>query len=162
EYSNQFFLGNIHGRRINHDVPKAKGSGYVLSHGPDFLLANDAWARFINLRYGPDGNVYVIDWYDKQACHPNEPEVWDRSNGRIYKISYRGTKRITVDLRKKSDAELIALQEHANDWYVRHARRLLQERYAQPTGDRNEAQRAQIHQALRRLAFGQQNESRRL
>ena len=63
------FMGNIHGQRLNMDVLKPKGSGYVASHGPDFLLANDAWARFINMRYGPDGNVYLIDWYDKQACH---------------------------------------------------------------------------------------------
>src|SRR5439155_27053887 len=128
------------GRRINHDVPTAKGSGFIVAHCPDFLLANDAWARFINLRYGPDGNVYLIDWYDKQACHRNEPEVWDRSNGRIYKITYRGTKPVSVDLRKKSDAELIDLQLHPNDWYVRHARRILQERYSHLAGGRNEPQ----------------------
>ena len=86
------FMGNIHGHRLNMDILKPKGSGFVASHGPDFLLANDAWARFINLRYGPDGNVYLIDWYDKQACHTGDVNIWDRSNGRIYKISYRGTK----------------------------------------------------------------------
>ena len=69
KYHGQLFMGNIHGRRINMDILKPKGSGYVASHGPDFLLANDEWARFINLKYGPDGNVYLIDWYDKQACH---------------------------------------------------------------------------------------------
>jgi putative membrane-bound dehydrogenase-like protein len=84
EYHGQLFMGNIHGRRINMDTLKPKGSGYVASHGPDFLLANDAWARFINMKYGPDGNVYLIDWYDKQACHRPEPEIWDRTNGRIY------------------------------------------------------------------------------
>ncbi len=162
EYRNKLFMGNIHGRRLNMDVPKPKGSGYVVSHGSDFLLANDAWARFINMRYGPDGNVYLIDWYDKQACHRNEPEVWDRSNGRIYKISYRGTKPVLVDLRKKSDAELIDLQLHPNDWYVRHARRILQERYAHLVADRNEARYAEVHRALRRIAFGHEEETRRL
>ena len=58
----------------------------VAGHGPDFLFANDAWARFINLRYGPDGNVYLIDWYDQQACHNKNDAIWDRSNGRIYKL----------------------------------------------------------------------------
>ena len=124
------------------DMLKPKGSGYVAAHGTDFLLANDAWARFINLRYGPDGNVYLIDWYDKQACHHATPEIWDRTNGRIYKISYRGTKPVTgVDLAKMSDEELVELQLHENDWYVRHARRLLQERggRAKKTGrDRHE------------------------
>ncbi|HEX3147723.1 MAG TPA: PVC-type heme-binding CxxCH protein [Gemmataceae bacterium] len=133
KYKGQLFMGNIHGRRINMDILKPKGSGYVASHGPDFLLANDEWARFINLKYGPDGNVYLIDWYDKQACHRNEPEIWDRTNGRIYKISYRGTKPATgLDLQKASDFELANYQLYDNEWYVRHARRILQERHTGP------------------------------
>jgi putative membrane-bound dehydrogenase-like protein len=128
EYRGQMFMGNIHGRRINMDILTPKGSGYVAGHGPDFLLANDAWARFINFQYGPDGNVYVIDWYDKQACHTNKEDIWDRTNGRIYKVSRRGTKFVRPDLAKLSDGELINLLWESNDWYVRHARRLLQER----------------------------------
>lgn len=130
QYRNSLFMGNIHGRRLNVDLLKPRGSGYVAEHGKDFLLANDAWARFINMRYGPDGNVYLIDWYDKQACHHTDPKIWDKSNGRIYKISFRGSKWEPVNLRKKSDKELAELQLHDNDWYVRHARRILQERAA--------------------------------
>jgi putative membrane-bound dehydrogenase-like protein len=130
KYKGQLFMGNIHGRRINMDILEPKGSGYVAHHGKDFLLANDEWARFINLKYGPDGNVYLIDWYDKQACHLPQPEVWDRTNGRIYKISYRGTKPVTgIDLQKCTDEELVRYQLNDNEWYVRHARRILQERY---------------------------------
>jgi putative membrane-bound dehydrogenase-like protein len=135
EYNGQLFMGNIHGRRLNMDRLTAKGSGYVASHGPDFLLANDAWARFINFRYGPDGNVYLLDWYDQQACHNSSPEIWDRSNGRIYKVSYRGTdrketdlKKLGGDLSKLNGEKLLALQNHPNQWYARHARRILQEK----------------------------------
>ena len=40
-----------------------------------------------------------IDWYDKQACHHHDPKIWDRTNGRIYKVSYQGTKPVDgVDL----------------------------------------------------------------
>ena len=53
EYRGQMFMGNIHGHRLNMDILKPKGSGFVASHGPDFLLANDAWARFINLQLRP-------------------------------------------------------------------------------------------------------------
>ncbi len=135
EYHGQLFMGNIHGRRINMDRLTRKGSGFVASHGPDFLLANDAWARFINMQYGPDGNVYVIDWYDQQACHRNEPEIWDRSNGRVYKIIHRNTigketdlKKLGGDLSKLDTTQLKDLAKHDNQWYVRHARRILQER----------------------------------
>ncbi len=158
KYRNQMFMGNIHGRRLNVDVLRRKGSGYEADRAPDFLLANDAWARFINLRYGPDGNVYLIDWYDKQACHHGDPRIWDRANGRIYKVSYRGTKWVRPDLRKRSDAELVKLQLHENDWYVRHARRILQERSKGEPG----ALASGVYAALARIAFEHADETRRL
>jgi putative membrane-bound dehydrogenase-like protein len=161
KYRNQMFMGNIHGRRINMDLLKARGSGYVASHGPDFLLANDAWARFINLRYGPDGNVFLIDWYDKQACHTGNVNIWDRATGRLYKICYRGAKPVKADLTKLSDQALVDLQLHTNDWYVRHARRLLQERLRGAGGPSAKPQAA-VHKALAKIAFDHADEVRRL
>jgi len=156
QYRGQMFMGNVHGHRINMDTLKQKGSGFVASHGPDFLLANDAWARFINMRSGPDGNVYLLDWYDKQACHTGDVQIWDRSNGRIYKISYRGTKPVRTDLTKMSDRELVTLQLHKNEWFVRHARRLLQERAAEKKLDKD------THAELAKLAFEHKDEMKRL
>jgi putative membrane-bound dehydrogenase-like protein len=159
EYRGQLFMGNIHGRRLNVDALTPKGSGYVASHRPDFLLANDAWARFINFRYGPDGNVYVIDWYDKQACHNNTPEIWDRTNGRVYKVSYRGTRPVTkLDLKACTDEELVKYQLHENDWYVRHARRILQERSVSRDAKQSEALRKQLNE----IATKNTDETRRL
>jgi len=89
QYRNHIFFNNIHGNRVNNDLLERKGSGYIGRHGKDFLHANDKWFRGINLKYGPDGGVYLIDWYDKNACHRTNPEVWDRTNGRIYKITYK-------------------------------------------------------------------------
>jgi len=157
EYRGKMFMGNIHGHRLNMDVLKSKGSGFVASHGPDFLLANDAWARFINMRTGPDGNVYLIDWYDKQACHTGDVNIWDRSNGRVYKVSYRDTKPVVgLDLGKKSDEELVELLSAKNEWYARHARRLLQERAAQKKLE------AGTGEALAKVAFEGEDEGRRL
>jgi putative membrane-bound dehydrogenase-like protein len=153
----KLFMGNIHGHRFNVDTLRRKGSGFVASHGPDFLLANDAWARFINLCYGPDGNVYFIDWYDKQACHTGNVDAWDRSNGRVYKVSYRGTKPVAVDLAAKTDLEQAQLQLHDNGWFVRHARRLLQERAARGAFDRSA-----VHAALDEIASANPDEVRRL
>jgi putative membrane-bound dehydrogenase-like protein len=149
EYNGKMFMGNIHGHRLNMDILKRNGSGFVASHGADFLQANDAWARLINMRTGPDGNVYVIDWYDKQACHVGGVvDAWDRTNGRIYKVSYRGTKPATgVDLAKKRDAELVGLLQDKNVWYARQAQRLLQERAA------NQKLDADTHEALAKLAL---------
>ena len=129
-YRNQVFMHNIHGNRINEDLVKHEGSGYVGDRGPDLMLANDRWFRGIGLRYGPDGTVWSLDWYDPNACHRNQPEIWDRTNGRIYNISYGDPERTVVDVRAMSDRELAELHSHPNDWHVRTSRRLLQERAA--------------------------------
>ncbi len=131
QYRNQLFLGNIHGQRINMDIPEPKGSGYVGKHGPDFLNFNDRWSQVVNFRYDQDGSVYFIDWYDEEQCHTPNEAAHDRTNGRIYKLAYGDTKMTTTaDLAKATDAELLNLQLHKNDWHVRAARRLLQERAA--------------------------------
>ena len=130
-YRNQIFMNNIHGNRVNQDRLQRKGSGYKGSRAPDFLFANDRWYRGISLKYGPDGGVYLIDWYDKNACHRRTPEIWDRTNGRIFKVSYGDSQPKFdpfFDLSKRSDDELISLLKHKNHWYVRTASRLLQER----------------------------------
>jgi putative membrane-bound dehydrogenase-like protein len=132
DYRGAILMFNLHGHRVNLDRLERSGSGYVGRHGPDFLLANDPWSLVLNLQYGPDGAVFLIDFYEKNICHSPKPDFYDRSNGRIYKVSYQDPKPAPVDLQKLSDAELAHLQLHGNDWFVRHARRILQERFAEP------------------------------
>lgn len=137
QYRNQIFMDNVHGNRINVCKFDPAGSGFIGRRAPDFLIANDHWFRGINLKYGPDGSVYLIDWYDKNACHRTNPEIWDRTNGRIYNVKYQKPG-VPSGHRKPSlgtmtDPELVALHLQQNDWYVRTARRLLQERAASGT-----------------------------
>ncbi len=128
-YRNALLFNNLHGHRMNHDVADRSGSGYVGKHRPDFLFGNDEQHMGVALRYGPDGGIFLIDWYDAQTCHHTLQEAWDRSNGRIYKISHGEPEPRRVDLAKLSDLELARLQLHPNDWFVRTARRVLQERH---------------------------------
>jgi putative heme-binding domain-containing protein len=129
-------MNNIHGQRLNTDILKPRRSGFVGSHGHDFLLTGDLASQILNIRYGPDGNAYFIDWYDTNACHHNNVEGHDRSNGRVYKVVYGDTKAAPVNLAQKSDVELAELALHENDWYVRHARRVLQERASAGVDDK--------------------------
>jgi len=139
-FEGALFMGNIHGNRINVDRLERQGSSYVGQHDEDFLLANDAWFRAINLEYGPDGSVYMIDWYDPQACHLTDPQVWDRTNGRLYRVSYGAAKPRAVDLRAMTSAQLIDAQLDANEWFARAAQLVLAERGADPSvRDRLEA-----------------------
>jgi putative membrane-bound dehydrogenase-like protein len=127
-YRDTLFTCNIHGHRVNNDTLELKGSGYVARHRKDFLLANDDWFRGLELKYGPDGGVYLTDWSDTGECHENDADNAHRENGRIYKITYGDVKPVHVDLSKATDAELVSYQRHKNDWYARTARHLIQER----------------------------------
>jgi putative membrane-bound dehydrogenase-like protein len=133
QYRNTVFMCNIHGNRVNNDILQHQGSGYVARHGKDFLLANDSWFRGLNLIYGPDGGVYINDWCDTGECH--NYQVVDRTNGRIYKVTYGNPAAVQVNLAGMSDRELVELQLRKNDWFCRHARRILQERAASGTLD---------------------------
>ncbi|NOX99290.1 MAG: hypothetical protein GXP30_06115 [Verrucomicrobia bacterium] len=130
EYRGSLLFDNIHGHGIVRDRVAREGSGYVGKHAPDFLYSNDRWFMGVAFRVGPDGGMYFIDWYDTQNCHRRDQEIWDRSNGRLYKVAYGNPKAPAAgfDVAKMSDAELVALQLHENDWWVRTARRVLQER----------------------------------
>ncbi|MCH8190367.1 MAG: hypothetical protein IIC80_03325 [Chloroflexi bacterium] len=103
------------------------GAGYMGRRAPDFMRANSDWFRGIELKYGPDGGVFVADWTDLGECH--DRDGIHRSSGRIYKIVYGPAPALKkFDLHDRSNAELVQLQLHRNDWYVRHARRILWER----------------------------------
>ncbi len=130
EYRGNVLMNNIHGNRTNMDILVPEGSGFVGKHGPDLLLANDKWFRGTSLRMGPDGSVFVTDWYDKQACHETHPEIWDRTNGRIYRISYGTPKRGVEKIADATTEELVHAAIDGDEWHSRHARRLLQERGA--------------------------------
>ena len=129
-YRDHLFTHNLHGHQINQQHMVRTGSGYETFHaGYDLLYSPAPDYIPVDLQTGPDGAVYLIDWTDTQHCHNPEDEKWDRSNGRIYRISWKETyKPVKVDLGSMRDDQLINLQTHANDWQARMARRLIQER----------------------------------
>ena len=129
EYQNSVIMGSIHGCSVKRDLLRRNGSTFLAGHGPDFLVSGDKNFRPINLRWGPDGSIYLIDWHDKNPCHQAPADSWDMTHGRIYKIQRKGAKRFRpVDLSKKSSKELVALLKDDNPWWYRTALRLLSER----------------------------------
>ena len=126
EYRGQVFTLNLHGRRINRDTLHRQGTGYVGSHAEDMMQTRDLWFRGIELGYGPDGGVFVLDWSDIGECH--ESDGIHRTSGRIFKITHGETKPLKMDLSTLGSLDLARLQTHSNEWHARMARRLLQER----------------------------------
>lgn len=88
EYHGRLFTNNLHGRRLNVERLDREGSGYVGRHEPDFMLAEDPFYRGLDMRFGPDGQMYLIDWSDTGECH--EHDGVHRTSGRVYRIAYEG------------------------------------------------------------------------
>ena len=130
-YRDKTFTLNFHGRRMNCDRLVREGNGYTGKHEPDLFKTGDPWFRGVELKSGPDGAVYVLDWSDIGECHENDGV--HRSSGRIYKLfhknaDYKPSKLAGIDLSKLSNKELLRLLHHKNVWHERTARRILMER----------------------------------
>ena len=121
EYRGHLFTLNQHGKRANQELLERTGSGYVGHHGADFLLAADPWFVGLDLSYGPDGGVFMLDWSDTGECH--ERNGVHRTSGRIFKITAGAPKPVGVgDLAKLEASELVKLHTHPNEWFSRRAR----------------------------------------
>jgi putative heme-binding domain-containing protein len=125
-------MGNIHGNSINVDTLERNGSTYRAVAAPDFLQANDAWFMPVAQKTGPDGCLYILDWYDRYHCYQDanrDPAGIDRLKGRLYRVRYKDApRRFGFDLARLSDDELIGLVGNANVYDRGIAQRLLSER----------------------------------
>jgi putative membrane-bound dehydrogenase-like protein len=128
EFRGRLLTINIHGRRINQEILRRVGSGYLAGHGHDFCISADPWFRGMELSYGPDGAVYLLDWSDTGECH--ESTGVHRTSGRIFRVHYGDNpgNHLAGDLRRLTDTELAKLQRAKNEWLARQARLLLAER----------------------------------
>ncbi|MES2708533.1 MAG: PVC-type heme-binding CxxCH protein [Verrucomicrobiota bacterium] len=145
EYRGRPLFFNIHGRCINQENLVPEGSGYVAKHLPDLLKANDPWFTGVALKVGPDGAVYFIDWYDPQKCHKTDPLVWDRGNGRIYRLKYDSTwKPWKGDLTSLEIPDLFKKLFETNGWGQRMAQHLIHERI---TGKDADAQQLKLKES---------------
>lgn len=154
-YRGRLLTLNLHGRRVNVERLEQEGCGYVGRHEPDMLFAADPWFRGIDLSYGPDGAVYMLDWSDTGECH--EATGVHRTSGRIYRVAYgertdsnrQAQLRDLQQLRSADPRDQIALHRHRNEWFVRQARQTLVDRFARSA--EKDAIRDAVCQGLRTL-----------
>ncbi len=106
------------------------GSSFQTSDVEVVLQGGDIAFRPIDIQVGPDGAVYVLDFYEEFIAHGQHFQgQLDRTTGRIWRLrprQARGFPRLALD--RKSSAELVRLLQHPNKWYRQTALRLLAQR----------------------------------
>ena len=98
EYANSTFDGNVMTSRVNQNTLKRTGSSVRAIEQPDLVSSSDPWFRPVDLVAGPDGALYVADFYNRiighyevDLKHPGR----DRFRGRLWRVRYAGTEGAT-------------------------------------------------------------------
>jgi putative heme-binding domain-containing protein len=116
-------VGNVVTNRINRDKLVRHGSTYLAIEQPDFLRSDDPWFRPVCMQLGPDGAMYVADFYNRIIGHYEVPLTHpgrDKTHGRIWRIIYRGpdgkgqSQAPRADWTKATVAELVQDLAHPN------------------------------------------------
>ena len=111
-YDGVMYVANPITSKVNAIRQQRDGSGYRLEHLDDFVTCDDPFFRPIAMTMGPDGCLYVIDWYNKIISHNevarNHPDR-DKQSGRIWRIKPKGfVPQAVPDYTKLSSSDLIA------------------------------------------------------
>ncbi|HXJ75393.1 MAG TPA: hypothetical protein VNM37_21235, partial [Candidatus Dormibacteraeota bacterium] len=151
---------------VHHDFLKPVGTSYLATREKEeeFIGSRDLWFRPIHTRVGPDGALYIIDFYNQAVVHndtrgtphgANNAAVRpDRDHyfGRIWRVQYKEAKELAVpNLAQAARAELVKALEHPNMWVRMTAQRLLGER-----AEITEAELLSENEPLRQLAQNKQ------
>ncbi len=129
QFNDQYIAANLLSNAIYWHYLEPAGSSFANRFGGELLTTGDQRFRPVDCAVGPDGSLFVADWYDQRANHVDPKDDWDKTTGRIYKLKAAGTPPVAgLDLRRSTTAELIALLDHKNDWFSHAARLMLAER----------------------------------
>ncbi len=86
---------------------------------PELLHSSDRWFRPVDIKVGPDGCLYLADWYDTRLSHVSPIDDWSKTDGRIYRIRPAGAKvgLKPFNLHTAPVSELITNLSHPNKWF---------------------------------------------
>ncbi len=117
KYQKTFYVGDAVSSRVYRYSHTWKGSSPIGKREDDFLLSADPWFRPVDVKMGPDGAIYIADFYNSIIGHyevPLDHPKRDRIRGRIWKITYKGKENKKKDLVKATSDELFAALNSSN------------------------------------------------
>lgn len=91
EYADTTFDGNVMTSRVNQNALQRIGSSVRAIERPDLVSSSDPWFRPVDIVAGPDGALYINDFYNRIIGHyevPLKHPGRDRFRGRVWRVSY--------------------------------------------------------------------------
>lgn len=92
-FQHNFYYGDVVLSRVSRSNFKMKGTTPVIQQEEDFIISDDPWFRPVDVKLGPDGALYIADFYNRIIGHyevPLDHPGRDRQRGRIWRIVYTG------------------------------------------------------------------------
>ncbi|MCP4848047.1 MAG: sorbosone dehydrogenase [Verrucomicrobiaceae bacterium] len=132
EWQGNLITNDFRGHRVNRFVISESGSGYVSRQAPDLIRTSHAAFRPIDVKIGPDGALYIADWYNPIIQHGEvdfrDPRR-DHVHGRIWRVTYKDRKLARKPKVSGESLPVIVNQLRSEDGFTRHIakRRLRQE-----------------------------------
>ena len=134
DWQGNLITNDFRGHRVCRYVVTPEGSGYTSKEMPELIKTNHPAFRPVDVKMGPDGALYIADWYNPIIQHGEvdfrDPRR-DVTHGRIWRVTAKG--RPLVERPKLVDAkveDLLEALKAPEDWTRRSARRVMQERGA--------------------------------
>lgn len=102
---------------------ETNGSTFINNDKENIIQTNDKWFRPVDIVSGPDGAVYIADWYDSRLSHVDPRDTWSKNTGRIYRLKAKnaGSTFPKFDISKYSNDQLIQLLSNKNKWFRQQA-----------------------------------------
>jgi putative heme-binding domain-containing protein len=125
-YADVMYVANPITRKVQAIKIHADGPRFRYELLGDFVLCSDEWFRPVSIHFGPDGCLYIVDWYNKIISHNevprNHPER-DKTRGRIWRVRHKDQPAANVpNLAKAADGELLKyLLQSESTWEMRGA-----------------------------------------
>ncbi|MBP7949931.1 MAG: DUF1080 domain-containing protein [Verrucomicrobiales bacterium] len=110
-----FYLANPITNRIQMTQAIDDGSShFAFTAARDFVRCGDPWFRPVHVDFGPDGCLYIVDWYNKIISHNEVPRTHperDKTRGRIWRVRHTAQKTAPIpDIAALTDADLRAFR----------------------------------------------------
>lgn len=128
-----FVVGDFKSNRIKRFSVKPNGAGFSLQWKEPVLQSRHRNFRPVDVRMGPDGALYIVDWYNPITCHQDDAyrdPTRDKAHGRIWRVSAKATAIKPTNLLKAPINEVLDALKAPEHWTRYQAKRALTQRDA--------------------------------
>jgi putative heme-binding domain-containing protein len=132
EWRGNLITNDFRGHRVCRFVLKDDGASYASREMPELIKTNHPAFRPIDVKMGPDGAIYIADWYNPIIQHGEidfRDERRDHTHGRIWRVTAKGRPLVKKpELVHATTEELLEQLKAPEDWTRQQAKRVLKER----------------------------------